>query len=61
VNETAVSPRDIQIGQVMIGAATAVFIGLRFVPPPYRRRVGVSLIVCYLAGVALFMLYLLTR
>jgi hypothetical protein len=45
----------------MIGVATAVFVGLRFVPPLHRRRVGASLIVCYLAGVALFMLYLLIR
>jgi len=39
----------------------AVFVGLNFVPSRYRRRVGVGLTVCYLAGVAAFAIYVLVR
>jgi hypothetical protein len=57
----ALSPREIQIGQLMVGVATAVFIGLRFVPARHRQRIGVALTVCYLLAVAAFAVYLLMR
>jgi hypothetical protein len=55
------SPREIQIAQMLIGVATAVFIGVRFVPPRHRQTVGIALTICYVIGVAAFMVYLLTR
>jgi hypothetical protein len=55
------SPREIQIAQLLVGVATAVFIGVRFVPPRFRQRVGVALTICYLFGIAAFMSYLLMR
>jgi hypothetical protein len=46
---------------MLIGIATAVFIGVRFVPPRHRQTVGIALTVCYLIGVAAFMVYVLMR
>jgi hypothetical protein len=57
----ALSPREIQVGQILVAVATAVFIGLRFVPQRYRQRVGIALTGCYLLGIAAFMVYLLMR
>ena len=61
MTDWALSPREIQAGQILLGLATAVFIGLRFVPPRYRQRIGIALTVCYLLGVAAFMVYLVMR
>jgi hypothetical protein len=55
------SPREIQAGQILLGVATAIFIGLRFIPQRYRHRTGIALTACYLLGVAAFMVYLLMR
>jgi hypothetical protein len=57
----ALSPREFQVAQLLVGVATAVFIGMRFVPPRLRQRVGITLTVCYLLGIAGFMVYLLMR
>jgi hypothetical protein len=50
-----------RIAQLMVGIATAVFIGGRFLPPRYRQPVGVMLTVCYLIGIAAFMAYVVLR
>jgi hypothetical protein len=55
------SPRAFQLAQLLMLATVAVFIGCRFLPPRYRQRVGVALTVCYLVGVAGFLIYLLRR
>ena len=55
------SPREIQAAQLLIGVTLAVFIGVRFVPPRYRQTVGFVLTICYVIGVAAFMVYALTR
>lgn len=55
------SPRDIQTAQILVGIATAVFIGGRFLPPRLRQPVGIALTACYLVGVAAFMAYVLMR
>lgn len=55
------SPRAFQLAQLLILVTVAVFIGGRFLPPRYRQRVGVALTVCYLAGIAAFVIYLLLR
>ncbi len=48
------SPLEIRIAQVMGALATAIFIGNFFLPPRYRHRVGLTLTVCYLLGIAVF-------
>jgi len=53
--------REIQTVQLMAGMGAAVFIGGRFLPPQYRRPVGVTLTVCYLIGFAAFTIYVLVR
>jgi hypothetical protein len=53
--------QDARIAQILIGVTIAVFIGVRFIPPRYRQTVGLTLTVCYLAGVAVFMAYVLLR
>jgi len=55
------SPRVIQVAQIMVGVASAVFIGRRFLPPRYRHTVGVTLTVCYLLGIAAFIVYVVVR
>jgi hypothetical protein len=55
------SPRQIQIAQIMFGIALAVFIGIRFVPAEYRQRAGIALTACYVIGVAAFMVYVFAR
>jgi hypothetical protein len=45
----------------MIGLALAVFIGGRFLPPRYRQLVGVAVTVCYLVGLAAFVVYVVLR
>jgi hypothetical protein len=55
------SPREIQVVQIMVGIATAVFIGGRFLPPRYRQTVGATLTVCYLIGIAAFVVYAMLR
>jgi len=55
------SPREVQVAQIMVGVATAVFIGGRFLPPRYRQPVGITLTVCYLAGFAGFIAYVVFR
>lgn len=57
----SLSAREFRVAQLLVLIATAVFIGLRFLPPRYRRPVGVTLTVCYLIGVAGFMIYVVTR
>jgi hypothetical protein len=61
VIDWSLSPHASQFAQFLILLATAVFIGGRFLPQRYRQRVGVVTTVCYLAGVAAFMVYLLVR
>ena len=60
INEV-LSPREIQVAQIMVGVTAAVFIGGRFLPPRYRRPVGVTLMICYLAGLAAFAVYVVVR
>ena len=55
------STREIQVAQIMVGLATAVFIGGRFLPRRYRQPVGVTLTVCYLLGIAGFVAYVVFR
>ncbi len=55
------SPREIQTAQLLIGIATAVFIGGRYLPARFRRPVSYALTFGYLAGVAVFMLYAVSR
>jgi hypothetical protein len=43
----------------MSGIAVAVFIGVRFIPARYRQWVGIALTVCYVIGVAAFMVYVM--
>ena len=50
------SPFEFQIAQVMAGLATAIYIGGFFLPPRYRQRVGLTLTVCYLVGIAVFVI-----
>ena len=57
----SVSPHAFQLAQLLILVTVTVFIGGRFLPPRYRQRVGVALTVCYLAGVAAFLVDLLLR
>jgi hypothetical protein len=55
------SPREIQVAQFMVLLPVAVFVGARFLPPRFRRPVGVGLTVCYLACLAAFIVYVLIR
>jgi hypothetical protein len=55
------SPQTLQLVRLLILVAAAVFIGSRFLPPRYRQRVGIVTTICYLAGVAGFVIYLLMR
>jgi hypothetical protein len=55
------SPETLQLVRLLILAAAAVFIGSRFLPQRYRQRVGVMTTICYLAGIAAFVIYLLVR
>ncbi len=55
------SPRASQLAQLLILGTVAVLIGRRFLPLRYRQRVGVTLTVCYLAGIAAFLAYLLLQ
>jgi hypothetical protein len=55
------SPETLQLVRLLILAAAAVFIGSRFLPQRYRHRVGVMTTICYLAGIAAFVIYLLVR
>ena len=55
------SPRVIQVAQFMVLLSVAVFVGARFLPPRFRRPVGVGLMVCYLAGLAAFIIYVFFR
>jgi ABC-type transport system involved in cytochrome c biogenesis permease subunit len=55
------SQQTLQLAQLLILAATAVFIGSGFLPPRYRQRVGGAFTVGYLAAVAAFAIYLLMR
>ena len=55
------SPREFHLAQLLVLVGTAVFIGGRFLPPRYRQRVGIALTVCYLGGIAAFIVYLLVR
>ena len=57
----ALSPLEIRSAQILVGITTAVFIGLRFLPERYRHGVGVGMTVCYLAGIAAFIIYVLIR
>jgi hypothetical protein len=57
----AMSPREVQTAQLVVGIATAVFIGGRFLPVRYRWSVGVGLTVCYLIGLGGFAIYVLVR
>ncbi len=50
---------EIQVGQILLVVATAVFVGVRFLPSRLRQTVGIVLIVCYLIGVIAFMTYVL--
>ncbi len=54
-------PHVTLVAQFLILVATAVFIGGRFLPQRYRQRVGIAATVCYLAGIAAFLVYLLMR
>lgn len=55
------SPRDVQIVQFLGLLTIGVFIGLRFLPARFRQSAGYTLTVCYVAGLAMFALYLLIR
>jgi hypothetical protein len=61
VIDWSASPRAFQLAQLLILMTLAVFIGGRFLPLRYRQRVGVALTVCYLAGIAAFVIYLSLR
>jgi hypothetical protein len=53
--------RATQIAQFLGLVAAATFVGSRFVPAPYRQTVGVTLTVCYLIGLAAFIVYVVFR
>jgi hypothetical protein len=55
------SPREIQVARFMVLLPVAVFVGARFLPLRYRRSAGAWLTVCYLAGLAAFIVYVLFR
>ena len=57
----AMTPRDIQIAQLLMGVTVAVYIGLRFLPAGYRQAVGIALTIGYVAGIGVFMVYVLMR
>jgi hypothetical protein len=57
----ALSPREIQVAQMVVGVAAAIFVGLRFLPPRYRQRVGIVLTAGYLIGFVAFMIYAMMR
>jgi hypothetical protein len=59
VIDWSVSPGAAQLAQLLTLVTLAVFIGGRFLPPRHRQRVGIALTVCYLAGIAAFLVYLL--
>jgi hypothetical protein len=59
VIDWSVSPRASQLAQLLILGAVAMLIGGRFLPPRYRQRAGVAVTLCYLAGIAAFLVYLL--
>jgi hypothetical protein len=61
VIDWSIEPRATQLAQLLVLVAVAAFIGGRFLPPRHRQRFGVALTVCYLAGVAAFVIYLLLR
>ena len=61
MSNEVLSPREIQVAQLIVGIATMVFIGGRFLPPRYRQTVGVTLTVCYLLGIAAFVVYVVFR
>ena len=46
---------------MVIGVAAAIFVGLRFLPPRYRQRVGIVLTAGYLIGFVAFMIYAMMR
>jgi hypothetical protein len=54
-------PDAARLAQLLILVTVAAFVGVRFLPSRYRQPVGVALTVCYLAGTAVFVLYLLVR
>jgi hypothetical protein len=55
------SPREIQVAQFMVLLPVAAFVGGRFLPPRLRRPAGVGLMICYLATLAAFIVYVLFR
>jgi len=55
------SSREIQAAQILVGVTAAVFIGGRFLPSRYRHTAGIALTVCYIIGVAIFMVYTFIR
>ena len=54
-----VAPAVVHIAQVLLLLATATFIGVRFLPPRYRQRVGITLTVCYVTGIVGFAVWLM--
>jgi hypothetical protein len=54
----SVSPAVARTAQVLLLLATATFIGVRFLPPKYRQRVGITLTVCYATAIISFAIYI---
>jgi hypothetical protein len=61
VIDWSASPPAFQLAQLLMLGATAMFIGSRFLPPERRRQAGLVTTVCYFAGVAAFVIYLVLR
>jgi hypothetical protein len=61
VIDWSTSPGAFEVARLLTLVTVAVFVGSRFLPSRYRQRVGVALTICYLAGIAAFLVYLLLR
>jgi hypothetical protein len=57
----SVSPPAFRLAQLLVLLATAMLIGSRFLPADLRQPVGFVTTICYLAGVAAFVVYFLLR
>ncbi len=55
------SPLSIRLGQLLVGIATAMFVGIGFMPPRYRAVVGWVVTACYVLGAGILTVYVFCR